>query len=419
MLFYLPLTDAVRYVRPFGGGLAEQIAVRNRLTRIAPEQRSAEDWLQLAEAGAELDNDATRQVALARARAMGLGRSQQARAALVDGLLLLSRRNWAAGLAALKAVRPDLDPAHQPVADAAIRIATSVVDPSVELPPPSDTAPELLAAAFAASYRGALPLALDLARRGETLFPADPDFIDLEASIALLLGNRDLLADAVRRGLAIDPEHPGLLAASAHLKADYLGDLKGAQRDAEHAARLAPGNSLMWNVLGLMRAQAHSTREAEQAFTIGLTQNPEDATIHANRAVALLDANRVEAAEAEIANAMELDPQQSLAYSYRARALIQRDDYRAALQELLAASAMNPTHAQTLLLLAYVYHRLGDRKAAEQQIEIAQRYDPLSPFPAAFRSVLELEFQERRARDRIGAFRGRAIAAGAPRRCPR
>ena len=141
----------------------------------------------------------------------------------------------------LKAVRPDLDPAHRPIADAAIRIATSVVDPSVELPPPGDTAPELLAAAFAASYRGALPLALDLSRRGETLFPTDPDFIDLEASIALLLGDRDLLAGAVRRGLAIDPEHPGLLAASAHLKADYLGDLKGAQRDAEHAARLAPG----------------------------------------------------------------------------------------------------------------------------------------------------------------------------------
>ena len=393
MLFYLPLTDAVRYVRPFSGTFSEQIAARNRLVRIPPERRSAEEWLQLAETGAELDNDRTRLAALSKAKSIGLDASQRARAALVDALVLLSRTKWQDGLKLLQAVLPELDATHKPTALAAIDIASSVVDPSKPASAPADTTPELLAAAFAASYRGELQSALEIARRGEALFPANADFLDLKASLALLLGDRDMLASAVQRGLALEPDHPGLLTASAHWKAEYLDDLDGAQREAEHAVQVAPGNSHAWNILGLVYARRYSTHEAEHAFAAGIANDPDDAAIRANRAVALLDANEIDAAEAELAKALQLDPQESLAHSYKARAFIQRGDYRAALQELLTSSAMNPTHAQTLLLLAYVYNRLGDRTAAEQQIELAERYDPLSPFPAAFRSVLDLDAQ--------------------------
>ncbi|HLO18922.1 MAG TPA: tetratricopeptide repeat protein, partial [Sphingomicrobium sp.] len=390
MLYYVPFTDAIRYLRPFPAMFTAQLGVFERASKIPAEQRSAEDWLIIAEAGAEIATPAERLDALKRADSLSLTLAQHARVLLVDGLMAAQDDHWDVALRQLSAALPVLDERRRELAEAAMRLASIASGSATGETQPDEptTAAGLLGRAYLAAYEGDLDLALDIVRKGESLYPDNADFADLQGSIGLLRGDRALLVDAMHRGTAAEPNHPGILLLSAHVKSEYFGDYEAAIRDAQRAVALVPGNSLAWDILGSVQARAGLRHAAALSFKRGLAADPNDATLRDNYAVLLLDWNRIEEAKKQLDRALGADPEQTLTHLYRGRALIQESKFDAALEELLASSTANPTDAQTLLLLGYTYYRLGDTQAAMQQLDLAERYDPHSPYPDALRSLL-------------------------------
>lgn len=396
MLHYIPLHDAYRYAQPFQGSPAAARAERERLIALPEPQRRAADWLVLAEAGAEIDTPANRYSALAQARAKGLTETEEARADLVEATLALEERDFPRANLLFEVAQRGLSGEQLVIARYGARL-TSAASGAVETQMLSlaelvrESPSTSLAEAFVAAYAGDLVRAIDIATQGERLHPDNVAFSILKGNIALLLGDEALIREAVSRSLQADPDNAAALILSAQLKSDYEGDLTGAALDAQRATELAPGNSLAWNTLSLIHAQRGDLSAAEATYLMGIAADPKDPVIRANRAVNLLDRNRVGEARAEIAAALQLDPTYALARAYLGRLYIQEGDYDRAQEELLAASASNPTYGQTLLLLAQNYHRRGEFAVAEQQLERAEIYDPSSPFPSLFRSAMALD----------------------------
>ena len=60
MLYYVPFTDAVRYLRPYPAMFTAQLAVFAAASKVPTQNRSTEDWLTIAEAGAEIASPTVR-----------------------------------------------------------------------------------------------------------------------------------------------------------------------------------------------------------------------------------------------------------------------------------------------------------------------------------------------------------------------
>lgn len=396
MLHYIPLRDAYRYLQPFQGLAPAARAERTRITAVPATQRSALDWLVLAETGAEIDTRASRYDALAQARTKGLSDVADARADLVEATLALEENDLPRANTLFENAQRGLSGEQLVLARYGARITSTTPDTSqeriyslAELAVSSQSIS--LAEAFMAAYRGDLLRALEIAGQGEQIYPDNVQFSVLKGNIALLLGDANILRDAVNRSLAKDRDSAAALMLSAQLKAEYEGDLAGAFSDAQRATQVAPGNALAWNVLSIVHTQRGDLSAADASYRLGIAADPKDPLLRANRAANLLDQNLLQEARAEIGAALELDPTYSISRAYLGRLYIQEGAYDKAQTELLAASVANPNYAQTLLLLAQVYHRNGEYAVAEQQLERAEAYDTFSPFPPLFRSAMALD----------------------------
>ncbi|WP_414472741.1 FecR domain-containing protein [Microvirga sp. M2] len=424
MLFYLSLRDtfASMPVSPLTGSALK--AERARAAAVAPERRSAEDWLSLAEAALLLDGRPAAAQALAQARAKGLSAAQRARADLVEATLLGSQHRWSEAAAAFAKAERGVDAGRRVIASYGRYIAQSLADPKKVYPEPKglrDDPLSALAHAYVVAFREDLNAAAGVLEAAEKRFPKDTRIAVMAAQVSYALNRREAMRASIARAKALDPDDPDVIAADSNIRGDIDGEVHAAVAALREAAAIAPGNANIWNSLGLFESDRDRPLAAEEAFRRAIAEDPESPVSYANLAFVLLDQNRVEEAGALIDKALSLDPGFHVASIARGRYLLQKGETDKAIEAILAGSAANPAWSQGLLVAAAAYYQNGDEELAQQALDNADRLDPNDPVVSSARTAIAIDQYQadeavlaaretlRRYRQRGGDFAGLAV----------
>ncbi len=424
MLFYLSLRDTFSSmpVSPLSGPALR--AERARVAGISAEKRSAEDWLSLAETALVLDGRAVAAQALAEARAGSLSAAQRARADLVEATLLGSQHRWSEAAALFGRAERGVDAKRRVIAAYGRYIAQSLADPKRVHPEPEGSAHEPLAAlahAYVVAFRQDLNAAAEVLKAAEKRFPRDVRIAVMSAQVSYALNRREEMRASIARAKAIDPEDPEVIAADSNIRGDIDGEVNAAVEALRKAAAIAPGNSGIWNSLGLFESGRDRPLAAEEALRRAIAEDPGSPVSYANLAILLLDQNRVEEAGALIDKALALDPGFHVAYVARGRYLLQKGETDRAIEAILAGSAANPAWSQGLLMAAAAYYQNGDEELADQALDNADRLDPNDPVVSSARTAIAIDQYQadravlaaretlRRYRQRGGDFAGLAV----------
>lgn len=393
MLFSLQLRDSFRWMPPTTMKAQEQRQARDRIAAEPADRRSAEDWLMLAEASITLEGRQKTREALEAAKAKGLNRSQQARATLMEAMMAGSENRYADAARLFAQAQRGLDPRRANIARYGGFIARSLADPNhIETPPEGvDSASAAIGKAWIAGFRNDIRTALDVVKAAERDNPDDAMLPAGRAQLAILLADEAEAKDAIDRALTLDPENPAALDARATYKMGIAFDRKGAIEDLQRAAKAAPGDSGVWNTLGLAYSDRDDNRKAEEAFKRAIELDPLDPLPHANLAILYLDEMRMAEAKREIDLAMKVDPSFDMVLMARGRYHMQTGEMKQGMQDLLAASASNPGVSQIQLLLSAAHYAEKERDATAQALDNAQRLDPYDPLVAVVRTAIAID----------------------------
>lgn len=424
MLFYLTLRDAVGWLPATDLKGPALRAERDRVVALAPEARTAEDWLRLSELALSLDGRGTAADALAEASKRSLSHSQRARADLVSAMLAAAERRWSDAATLFARAERGLDADRRVSAVYGRYIAASLADPKRVQPEPATGGGNVNAAIariLVTGFRKDLEAAAVEAKAAEERFPGDARIAVLSAQLAFALNRRGPMRESLDRALSLDPQDPEVLLASGMVRREVDSDVEGSLADLRAAAAIAPGQASIWNAIGLIESDRDADREAEEAFRRAIATDPEDPVAYANLAIHLLDQSRVEEAGALIDKALEIDPDFHVAYIARGRYLLQKGDMSGAIESILAGSAANPAYSQGLLVSAIAYYQNGEIELADQALDNADRLDPNDPIVAIVRSAMAIDQYRadeailaarealRRSRARGGDFAGIAV----------
>jgi tetratricopeptide (TPR) repeat protein len=424
MLFYMSLRDTFASIStsPLAG--PDLRGERARIAAIPPGARSTEDWLALAEVAPSLDGRAVAAQALAQARSRPLSAGQRARADLVEAALLGAQHRWTEAAALFARAERGVDPKRRIFASYGRYIAQSLADPKRVYAEPRIALNDpfaVLAHAYVVAFRQDLQAAAEVLKDGQRRFPNDARLAVMSAQIAYALNRREEMRDAIARAKALDPDDPEVIAADSNIRGDIDGEVNAAVEALRRAAAIAPGNSNVWNSLGLFESDRERPLAAEEALRRAIEADPGSPVSYANLAILLLDQNRVDEAGALIDKALTLDPAFSVGYIARGRYLLQKGEAAKGLEAILAGSAANPGLSQGLLMAAVAYYQNGDEELADQALDNADRLDPNDPVVASFRTAIAIDQYQadqavlaareavRRYRQRGGDFAGLAV----------
>ncbi|WP_085778641.1 FecR domain-containing protein [Rhizobium sp. NXC14] len=427
MLFYLDLRGGFDLL-PTSPLRADRMATeRRRLLALAPERRTTEDWLELAEAQSAYDGRQATTATLQNIRGRKLTAAQQARVDLIDATIAGSEKRYGDAAKLFQKALPQLDPTRRNMAQYGGYFARSLADPSHAEPPPANSAGPYgaIMQAYTAGFLENPRAALEIIKKAERRYPDDPTLPAVRAELAQLTDDREQMKEAIERSLALDPDHPMALSARAEYKAAYESDTDGALADLNRAIELAPGSSGTLNSLGLLQSSRDANGEAEEAFLKAIALDPQDPVAHANLAILYLDQGRMKEAKREIDTALAAEPGFDIAILARGRYYLQIGERDKALEDLLAASTANPTHSQSQLMLAAAHYEKGDRIPSEQALDNADRLDNNDPAIPAFRTAVDIDDYDadgairnaqeflRRSRARGGDYSGLGANASA------
>ncbi|KQV44491.1 MULTISPECIES: FecR domain-containing protein [unclassified Rhizobium] len=393
MLFSLQLRDSFRWMPPTTMKAQEQRQSRDRIAAEPADSRSAEDWLVLAEASITLEGRQKTREALEAAKAKGLNRSQRARVTLMEAMMAGSENRYADAAKLFAEAQRGLDPHRANIARYGGFIARSLADPNhIETPPEGvDSASAAIGKAWITGFRDDVRTALDVVKAAERDNPDDAMLPAGRAQLAILLADEAEAKDAIDRALTLDPENPAALDARATYKMGIAFDRKGAIEDLLRAAKAAPGDSGVWNTLGLAYSDRDDNRKAEEAYKRAIELDPLDPLPHANLAILYLDEMRMEEAKREIDLAIQVDPSFDMVLLARGRYHIQMGEIEKGTQDLLAASASNPGVSQTQLLLAAALYARKEREPTAQALDNAERLDPYDPIVPVVRTAIAID----------------------------
>lgn len=402
MLFYLPAREAFRRMPASNQPVAQMRSEADRIVAKPFSSRTTEEWVTLAETQLTLEGRRAAQETLARLEGRSLSASQQSRVWLIEAIVLAEDKNYAEASRLFDKAQRGLDSRRRGVALYGGYYARSLADPErVEQMPRGAGGPDAaFLRAYAVGFLQDLRAAMDVLKDAERQYPEDPQLPAYRAMLALLLNDRPEYQQAVDRSLALDPNEPTALEARALYRAGFQGDNSGAMEDLEAAARVTPGSSSTWNLIGNVQSSRDANREAEAAFLKAIELDPQDPIAHANLAIFYLDTGRIEKAKAEIDKAMEVDPAFDLALVARGRYYLQTGEVDKAVEDLLAGTVANPAYSQGQLMLAAAHYEKGDRVAASQALDNADRLDDNDPVIAAVRTALAIDDY-----DSVGAIR--------------
>ncbi len=393
MLFSLQLRDSFRWIPPTSLTAQEQRALRDRIEAKPANERTAEEWLGLAESSVTLEGRQKARQALHAAQALGLDRRQQARATLVEAMLTGTENRYADAAKLFAKAQPGLDARRANIARYGGYIARSLADPNhVEAPPETvDSTSAAIAKAWVSGFREDVRAALDVLKDAERAHPDDAILPAGRAQLAILLADEAEAKDAIDRALSLDPDNPNALDARATYKMGIAYDRKGAVDDLLRAVKVAPGDSNIWNTLGLAHSDRDDNRKAEEAFKRAIALDPLDPLPHANLAILYLGEMRMVEAKREIDLALAVDPSFDMVLLARGRYHMQMGDIDKGMQDLLAASASNPGVSNTQLLLAAAHYAKKERDPTAQALDNAERLDPYDPVVPVVRTAIAID----------------------------
>jgi tetratricopeptide (TPR) repeat protein len=376
-----------------------------RITAVPEAQRSAEDWLAMAEADLDIAGPAAAAADLAKARAAGpLTREQSARADLLDGTLAGRAGRSEDAARAFAAAEAGSTGRQRLLArlgrffagSASDRTGGQAGDPAAlerELAAGDDP----LAAdglAWLQAIRGDLPAANATLQAAGRRFPGDLDIAVSEAAVAQVLGDREGMRQAVDRALAIDPDDPEALRLAANYKVAFANDPDGALVLLRRATGEAPGNADAWNDLGMLHDIRGGLVEADAALEKAAALDPDAANIRVNQAILYLEAGMVDRARALLGQARAIDPDSGITLVGEGILAFETGDIDGALEKFLAASAANPASSENLQGLAAAQYTLGDTRQAKQTLENADRLDPNDPMVPNMRTIIAIDAAE-------------------------
>jgi len=402
MLFYLPAREAFRRMPASNQPVAQMRRQADRIVAKPAGERTTEEWVTLAETQLTLEGRPAAQRTLGALEGRTLTANQKARLSLIEAIMLAEDKHYAEAAKLFDKAQRGLDARRRGVALYGGYYARSLADPTrVEKMPRSVQGPDAaFLRAYAVGFLQDLRAAMGVLKDAERQYPDDPQLPAYRAMLALLLNDRQEYQQAVDRSLSLDPNEPTALEARALYRAGFQGDNSGAMEDLEAAARVTPGSSSTWNVIGNVQSSRDANREAEAAFLKAIELDPQDPIPHANLAIFYLDTGRIEKAKAEIDKAMAVDPAFDLALVARGRYYLQTGEVDKAVEDLLAGTVANPAYSQGQLMLAAAHYEKGDRVAANQALDNADRLDDNDPVIAAVRTALAIDDY-----DSVGAIR--------------
>jgi Tfp pilus assembly protein PilF len=383
MLLYTELRGVFSDLPATGMNGPRSRAERRRMLAVAPEKRTADDWLTLAETSLLLTGREDTRKALAHLR-RPLSRRDEARATLVRAMLAGLDLNYAEAARLFAAALPALPHDRKAVAAYGLWFARSLAEPDKSVPPPSqaayaDDAVSALARAKAVAHLNGQAEAIDVLVAAEKRFPGDARLAAMHAALAMELDRRDEVKAALDRAGRLDPDEPTYLLVLGRYKATIPSDLHGALADLQHAAAVAPGADDVWNEIGLVQGDRNAIVEARAAYVRAITLNPENAALHANYARFLMDNDQVLAAKHEIDAAQALDPHSYAVLAAKGRYLLRIGKPAEGEKALLEASALNPTYGDALIGLAIASYQQAADDEAMQALDNANRFDPDNP----------------------------------------
>lgn len=393
MLFYLPPREAFERMPPSAQPVAEMRRQADRIQATAPERRSIDDWVTLAEAQLALEGRQRTKQTLAILEGKPLSSSQQARVNLIKAVIAASETRYAEAAKLFAQAERGLDKKRRGIALYGGYYARSLADPSrVESLPKHVGGPDgaflhAYAVGFLQDFKGAIKVLAD----AEEQYPDDPELPAYRAWLALLLNDREQALEAMNKALSIDPREPTALEIRAHYKSGVQGDIKGALADIETALEVTPGSSTALNVRGTLHSELGADREAEADYRKSIELDPEDPVARTNLAVFYLEHGRVEDAKRELDLALKLDPTLGPALVVRGMYYLQTGQLDLAIDDLLAGTVSNPSHSQGQLLLAAAHYEKGDRIPAAQALDNADRLDNNDPVISAARTAIAID----------------------------
>jgi Flp pilus assembly protein TadD len=438
MMFYLELRAMFRGLPATGLEGGARRSERSRLAAIPVSARTTADWVAIAEAGLGQDRPeiVMRAVAEARRRlgqrpafvpapdedwtAAGRhGRSRtghaglSARLDLVEALLAGQAKRYKLAAELFSRAARGTTGRQRQTAQCGYFAAATMADPKRVRPLPAPgNADQNICAAYAVAFGKGLTEAQAILDRNEKAAPRNLLSGMLSAQVSLLRNRRDEMRATVERMRKVDPDSPETLLASGYLKSAIDSDLDGAVADFSRAVEIAPGDSSLWNGLGLAQSSRDANREAEHAFRQAIEVDPSDPVPYANLAILLLDQSRVEEAGALIDKALALDPSLHVGYTAKARYFLQKGDTGKAMEMALAGSAADPASAQSLLATAITQYQSGDLEVAGQALDNADRLDRNDPVTSIVRTAIAVDRMDaddaiNHAREAVRRYRNR------------
>ncbi len=393
MLFYLPLRDAFVYMQASPLTAEEMRRTIDRIEQMPEQDRSAEDWLTLAEAQFTLDGRPRATASLNRARAMTLSAAQRARLDLMDAMVAGAERRFSDAARLFARARPGLDPKRGSVADFGGYFARALANPDrLEKQPRHVTGPNgAFAEAYAAGFLENIRASLEVLKEAEKRYPDDPRLPGYRSAFAFIINDREQVKEAMGRALALDPNQPYGLWSLARYQSGIEGNIDAAIATLEKAVKVAPGWSTLWNDLGNAQDVRGDWQSAEKALKRAIELDPEDALARSNLAIVYLQQDRVRDAKREIDRALAVDPGFDLALITRGRYHLATGELEKATEDLLAGTVANPAFAGGQLALAIAHQEQGNREAAQQALDNADRLDPNDPSVPSLRASIAID----------------------------
>lgn len=363
------------------------------------DARSQADLVDLAQISLAFDDRAATDQAVAAARKAGsLSAEQDARLALVEGLLAGQRGDWNGSEARFAAAIPALRGDDQYLAEFGRYMALLLgkrPDEARQVSAKLDAYPDgpvrAMSRAWLSAMSGDLEQALAGIKETQPRYPENVDLALFAAQIELLLGHEAEARRWTGQAIEIDPDSPETLRVVANIASDYDWNAPAARDALERAIAAAPGDADLYNELGLVLYDDGDEDGARDAFKHAIALDPEDPLPRANYSILLADTNKLDEADAMADQALSLDPSFYVALLAKGRVHIQRGDLPAARDDFLNAVAANPLMAQSTLGLAIQQYEAGDLKQAYQSIEAAEQLDPNDPIAPLVRTVIALD----------------------------
>lgn len=393
---YRDLADSFSELTPTAVTRAEERAARGRALARPDDARSAEEWLTLAETGLTYDGPKAAQQALAEAERRGLSPSQKARAELVHCFVQARKRRWAKAAALCEGAVGRLDRARAGTAAYLGWAARAMADPTKHAPLPNaaryaDTPQGVLARASVESFVFNAKRGVEIVDEGVRRYPNDVLMRAGKGLLHIMMSDKEAAKTAIDEALAVDPDDPYALVASARYKLTVESDLEGALKQLKRAQQVAPGADFVWLETSLVEDERDATHEAEAAHKKAIELDPDDPLNHSNYAVFLMERGRLAAAERELEAAEAIDPGGFFNLYTRGFLELSRGQTEPAIQKLLAASAIAPQASSVQIAIAIANYQSGNTVEADQALDNADQFDDDDPITPMIRSVIAVD----------------------------